>query len=107
MEHQQQELSLTSRRSILLAAFLAWMFAGLVNALFVLIHRQMMQELLGRDATETLITRWFAWNQAAFMLGAAAGGWCFGWLGDKAGRTRALGWSVLCFSLLTLVGWFV
>ena len=32
---------------MLVAAFLAWMFAGLENSLFILIHRQMMLELLG------------------------------------------------------------
>ena len=34
---------------VLVAAFLAWMFAGLEISLFVLIHRQMTLELLGRD----------------------------------------------------------
>lgn len=101
------ELSIRARREVLAAAFIAWMFAGLENGLFVLIHRQMMRELLGTAATEGLIQQWLAWNQAAFMLGAAAGGWLFGWLGDRAGRTRALGCSVLCYSLLTLVAWFV
>lgn len=104
---EYSELSAGSRRHVLGAAFAAWMFAGLENGLFVLIHRQMMRELLGSDAAETLITQWLAWNQAAFMLGAAAGGWLFGWLGDRLGRTRALGLSVLCYSLLTLASWFV
>lgn len=39
----------THRRTMLVAAFLAWMFAGLENSLFILIHRQMMLELLGSD----------------------------------------------------------
>ena len=95
------------QRLMLAAAFLAWMFAGMENALFVLIHRQMMLDLLGPGTAEKLVTQWFAWNQAAFMLGAAAGGWLFGWLGDRAGRTRAMGWSVVCYSSLTLVAWFV
>jgi MFS family permease len=101
------ELSSGSRQHVLAAGFVAWMFAGLENGLFVLIHRQMMRELLGEAASETLITQWLAWNQSAFMLGAAAGGWIFGWLGDRWGRTRALGLSVLCYSLLTLAAWFV
>ena len=92
---------------LLVAGFLAWMFAGLENSLFILIHRQMMFELLGADTPERMITQWFAWNQAAFMLGGAAGGWLFGALGDRFGRTRALGWSVLCYSLLTLLAWFI
>ena len=62
------ELSIHARREVLAAAFIAWMFAGLENGLFVLIHRQMMRELLGTAATEGLIQQWLAWNQAAFML---------------------------------------
>lgn len=95
------------RVRILVAGFLAWMFAGLENSLFILIHRQMMLELLGPATPENVVTQWFAFNQAAFMLGAAAGGWLFGALGDRYGRTRALAWSVLCYSLLTLAAWFV
>jgi MFS family permease len=91
----------------LAAGFAAWMFAGLENALFVLIHRQMMLSLLPPGTQETVITEWFAWNQAAFMLGAATGGWIFGLMGDRIGRTRALGASVLCYSLLTLAAWWI
>src|SRR5262249_17528314 len=79
------------RLGILAGAFLAWMFAGLHLSLFVLIHRQMTLELLGADTPEQAVTRWFAWYQAAFLFGAAAGGWLFGWLGDRLGRTRAMG----------------
>lgn len=89
------DLSRTQRLHILAAAFVAWMFAGLGIALFILIHRQMMLDLLGRSVEERVVTRWFAWYQAAFLFGAAAGGWVFGWLGDNYGRTRALGVSVI------------
>jgi MFS family permease len=91
-----------ARRRVLAAAFLAWMFAGLEISLFVLIHRPMMLSLLGERVEEQVVTRWFAWYQAAFMFGAAAGGWLFGWLGDRVGRTRALAASVLSYSLPTL-----
>jgi SHS family sialic acid transporter-like MFS transporter len=92
---------------MLVAAFLAWMFAGLENSLFILIHRQMMLELLGSDTPEKLITEWFAWFQSAFLFGAAAGGWIFGVLGDRFGRTRAMALSVACYSTLTLCCYFV
>lgn len=91
---------------MLAAAFLAWMFAGLEIALFVLIHRQMTHGLLGPDTPEQVVTRWFAWYQAAFLFGAAAGGWLFGSLGDRAGRTRAMAASVLCYSGFTLACYF-
>lgn len=92
----------THRGTILAAGFLAWMFAGLEIALFVLVHRQMSLDLLGPDTPEPVITEWFAWYQAAFLLGAAAGGWLFGYLGDRFGRTFTLAISVNCYSLFAL-----
>src|SRR5262249_5146925 len=65
----------------------------------------MMLDLLGPSAEERVITRWFAWYQAAFLFGAAAGGWVFGWLGDRIGRTRALGGSVIWQAAFTLAGY--
>src|SRR3954466_6518260 len=99
-------LTRRQRYAVLLAAFLAWMFAGLEISLFVLIHRQMTLELLGASASEKDVTRWFAWFQCAFLFGAAAGGWLFGFLGDRFGRARSLGAGVLCYSLLTLACYF-
>lgn len=99
-------LATHQRYAVLLAAFLAWMFAGLEISLFVLIHRQMAPELLGAG-TEKDVTRWFAWFQCAFLFGAAAGGWLFGVFGDRFGRTRALGASVLCYSLFTFACYFI
>jgi len=95
-------LSRRQRTGVLLAAFFAWMFAGLEISLFVLIHRQMAFGLLGSETPETEITRWFAWFQAAFLFGAAAGGWLFGSLGDRFGRARAMGAAVLCYSIFAL-----
>ncbi|HUQ71256.1 MAG TPA: MFS transporter, partial [Planctomycetaceae bacterium] len=86
-----REPSLTQRSVVLAAAFLGWMFAGMEIALFVLIHRPAMVSLLagspGQPVDEQLVTQWFAWYQAAFLFGAASGGWVFGWLGDRCGRT--------------------
>jgi MFS family permease len=99
-------LSRSQRIGILVAAFLAWMFAGLEISLFVLIHRQMTAELIGPKLPQNVETQWFAWYQAAFLFGAAAGGWLFGWLGDRIGRTKAMGASVLCYSSVTLGCYF-
>ena len=43
--------------------------------------------------------RWFTWYISAFLLGAAAGGLVFGWMGDRLGRVRAMGYSILCYSV--------
>jgi len=98
--------SLRQRTTVLAAGFLAWMFAGFEIALFVLAHRQMSLELLGPGTPEGVITEWFAWYQAAFLLGAATGGWLFGILGDRFGRTHILALSVNCYSLFALACYF-
>ncbi len=82
------------------AALAGWMFAGMEISLFVLISRPALLDIL-QGAEESRIISWITWYQCAFLLGAAAGGWVFGWLGDRAGRTRAMGASILCYSLLT------
>lgn len=107
-----RELSGRQRYVVLIAAFLGWMFAGLEISLFVLIHRPAMISLMTETAAgagassaaaidEHAVTQWFAWYQAAFLLGAASGGWIFGMLGDRQGRTQALAQSILCYSLFT------
>lgn len=95
-------LSSCQRGAVLAAAFLGWMFAGLEISLFILIHRQMLIGVQGAGLDEAFVTRWFAWFQAAFLFGAAAGGWLFGALGDRLGRKNALALAMLCYSLFTL-----
>jgi MFS family permease len=101
-------VSLTAgqRWLVLAAAFLAWAFAGLGNALYVLISRDLVVSLLGAGVEERVVTHWFAWFQAAFLFGAAAGGWLFGLVGDRAGRARSLGLAVLCYSGFSLAAAF-
>ena len=99
-------LSPAQRWFVLGGALAGWMFAGLQISLFVLVARTAMRDLLP-SASEADIGEWFAWFQCAFLLGAASGGWLFGWLGDRIGRVRALGASILCYSLVTAVCYFV
>ena len=90
--------------SVLIAAFLGWMFDGLEMGLFPLIARpalQQMQMAQGLVATDAFVGQWMAYATAAFLLGAAAGGVVFGWLGDKIGRVKAMAASILCYSLFT------
>jgi MFS family permease len=57
-------------------------------------------------ALEKRINDWNAYTTAVFLFGAAAGGVVFGWLGDRIGRTKAMMWSVLAYSLFTGLGGF-
>jgi MFS family permease len=49
---------------------------------------------------------WMSAQTALFLLGAAAGGLVFGYLGDRLGRVRAMTFSVLAYSLFTGMAYF-
>jgi MFS transporter, SHS family, sialic acid transporter len=90
--------------SVLVAAFLGWMFDGLEMGLFPLIARpalQQMQASQGVVATDAFVGQWMGIATATFLFGAALGGVIFGWLGDKIGRVKAMSLSILCYSLFT------
>lgn len=50
--------------------------------------------------------KWYALYNSGFLLGAAAGGLLFGWIADWSGRVRAMGASILCYSLFAGAGFF-
>jgi len=85
---------------VLLAAFLGWMFDGVEQGIFPLVARPALQDLLGVEA-DKLISTWMGTITALFLLGAAAGGLVFGWMGDRFGRVRSMMLSILAYSLFT------
>jgi MFS family permease len=99
-------LSRADRYLILAAGFLGWLCAGLQMGLVPLTSRSAAGDLLFGHAPqtpdqETQAGVWFSWFLCAFLLGGAVGGWVFGRIGDRAGRVRAMGLSILGLSLLT------
>src|SRR4030095_4844657 len=98
-----RSLTRGDRYRILIAVFLGWMFAGMEMALMVPTARPAIQDFLAAGQltgstvadqlvlAEPLADKWFSWFLVAFLLGAACGGIVFGWLGDRAGRVRAMG----------------
>jgi MFS transporter, SHS family, sialic acid transporter len=105
----------------LAAALLGWMFDGFEQGIFPLVARPALVEVLGLSAdaklaghssdpavreeaferVDTEVGLWNSYIVAAFLLGAALGGWFFGWLGDRIGRVRAMALSVLMYSVFT------
>ena len=102
----KESLSLNSRITILVVAFLGWFFGGMqigmTNLIYAaneyLIIESGWSDNLDDDQEKTLISKWWAYQQCAFLFGAAAGGYIFGKLGDrKGGHGR-----VLCCARLLL-----
>src|SRR5438552_19080901 len=85
----------------LLAAFLGWMFDGMEMGIFPIVARPALQQMQAAQAIpgEGFVQHWMGIVTALFLLGAACGGFLFGWLGDRAGRVKAMASSILCYSL--------
>ena len=90
---------------VLVAAFLGWMFDGLEMGIFPLVARPALQELL-HASTDADVGKWMGYITALFLIGAAAGGLVFGWLGDRIGRVRAMSLSILTYSVFTGLCYF-
>jgi SHS family sialic acid transporter-like MFS transporter len=98
-------LTPSQRYRVFFSAIGAWLMAGIIMAIPPLAARQAVASMGVTD--EALRGRWFSWYVAAFLFGAAAGGFIFGWLGDRFGRAKALAWSVLTYSLMAGACYFV
>jgi len=100
-------LSPLARWGVLATAILALLFDGVELGLMPVASLSVSKSLLGAAYTPMLGGDWFARFTAALMLGAAVGGIVLGGLGDQIGRTRALGVSVLFYSIFAGLGAFV
>src|SRR5438477_10426364 len=95
---------------VLVAAFLGWMFDGLELGIFPLVARPALLDLMPADAgmaPDKFVGFWMARILALFLVGAAFGGWTFGWLGDRIGRVRAMMLSILTYSIFSGLCYFV
>ncbi len=101
-----------ARYLTLLAAFLGWMFDGMEMGIFPLVAAPALE---GMAATKGILSGpeligfkqyWMGTVTAVFLLGAAAGGLVFGWMGDRIGRVKAMTGSILCYSIFTGLCYF-
>ena len=100
-------LSRSARLAVLAVAFSGLVFDGVELGLMPVASLSVSRSLLGADYTPTVGGDWFARFTAALMLGAAVGGILLGNLGDRIGRTRAMGVSILLYSMFAGLGAFV
>jgi MFS transporter, SHS family, sialic acid transporter len=97
----------------LLAAFLGWMFDGMEMGIFPIVAGPALREMGAASGLapatagmDVFVKSWMGVVMAWFLLGAAAGGLVFGWLGDRIGRVRAMTWSILFYSGFTGLCYF-
>ena len=93
-----------ARILVLCAAFAGLLFDGFELGLMPLASLSVSRDLLGPAYTPTLGGDWFARFTAALMLGAAGGGILLGSLGDRIGRARAMGVSIVFYSIFAGLG---
>ncbi len=96
-----------ARWAVLCAAFAGLLFDGFELGLMPVASLSVSESLLGAEYNHTLGGDWFARFTASLMLGAALGGILLGNLGDRIGRSRAMGVSILFYSLFAGLGAFV
>jgi predicted MFS family arabinose efflux permease len=100
-------LSTRGRAAVLAAAFLGLVFDGFELGLMPVASLSVTKSLMGEAYTPAAGGDWFARYTAALMLGAAIGGIVLGRFGDRYGRSRGLGASILFYSLGAAAGGFV
>jgi MFS family permease len=90
---------------VLLIAALGWLFDTMDGNLFNLVAQRSIRDLLAGTVPEAdlqnAVNSWRGWITSVFLLGWAAGGFVFGILGDRLGRTRTLVITILIYSLFT------
>ncbi len=87
--------------TILLIAWLGWVFDVMDAAIFNLTKGQMLTSMIGAPAYKLNGPTIEGWIQAFFLLGWAIGGFAFGVVADKWGRTRTLFFTILLYCLFT------
>ncbi|MGI8965996.1 MAG: MFS transporter, partial [Limisphaerales bacterium] len=90
---------------VLLAAFLGWMFDGLEMGIFPLAARPALQDLM-QITDDKIVGQWMGYITALFFIGAAVGGFVFGWLGDRIGRVRTMTLCILTYSVFSGLCYF-
>lgn len=95
-----ESVSKTTLWLVLIVAWLGWMFDGMEMGLYSVLARPALKELLS-TTDDKAIGPYVGIMFALFLLGASAGGFIFGRLGDKIGRVKTMIITVLLYSVFT------
>lgn len=86
---------------VLAVCALGWMFDTMDQHLFNLVRSISVAEILHAKSTDKAVKEMGPILQAVFMLGWATGGFVFGMLGDRLGRTRTMVITILMYAVFT------
>lgn len=93
---------------VLIVAILGWMFDTFDQQLFNLVRQSSLKDILKPTmpgATDKVLTdaanKWGGYLTAIFLIGWAIGGFVFGILGDKIGRTKTMIITICIYALFT------
>lgn len=91
---------------VLIIAALGWLFDAMDQNLFNLVRQPSVLELLKHSgltgkALEDAAKAWGGSLTAIFLIGWATGGFIFGMLGDRLGRTRTMMITICIYALFT------
>ena len=87
-------------RWTLLAAALGWLFDAMDQRLFILARTPALRDL-APSADPAALPTLAGWATALFIAGWATGGLVFGLVGDRFGRVRTMGLTILMYSAFT------
>lgn len=86
---------------VLVVASLGWLFDTMDQWLYVLARRPAIADLLGAGATDAQVAYYSGVVQSIFIIGWATGGFLFGIVGDRLGRTRTMAITILMYAGFT------
>lgn len=86
---------------VLTVAALGWAFDTMDQWLYVLARQPALMELLHAAPEDPRVAYYSGWVQTIFILGWATGGFLFGIVGDKLGRTRTMIITILLYAGFT------
>jgi MFS family permease len=91
---------------VLSVSSLGWMFDTMAQQLFNLARKPAVQDLLGRGASDALVSEQAGYSTMIFMVGWAIGGIVFGVFGDRWGRVKTMSATILFYSVFTGLSFF-
>jgi MFS family permease len=87
---------------VLIIAALGWLFDTMDQNIFNLVRQQSIEQLLGERGRDTAHVRFVgSWVTALFLVGWSVGGFIFGILGDRIGRTGTMILTIMIYAIFT------